>query len=126
MFDPWSRMIPWRRKWKPTPVFLPRKCHEERSLMGYSPWGCKRVRLDLATKQQQQGLEIGEGGVERDLGRHTPLIPGQMRSGLAFFLLPTGSCPLSSVSESNVPSISSRHHLFLCAFLQHTDEALQV
>ena len=21
--------------------------------MGYSPWGCKRVRYDLATKQQQ-------------------------------------------------------------------------
>ena len=31
--------------------------------MGYSPWGRKRVRLDLATKQQQQGLETGEGGV---------------------------------------------------------------
>ena len=22
-FDPWVRKIPWRRKWKPTPVFLP-------------------------------------------------------------------------------------------------------
>jgi len=21
-FDPWVRKIPWRRKWKPTPVFL--------------------------------------------------------------------------------------------------------
>ena len=39
-------------------------------------------------------------GLQCDLGRHTQLIPGQMRSGLAFFLLPTGSCPLSSVSES--------------------------
>ena len=32
---------PWRRKWQSTPVFLPRKFHGERSLMGYSPWGCK-------------------------------------------------------------------------------------
>ena len=31
----------WRKKWQPTPVFLPRKFHGPRSLMGYSPWGCK-------------------------------------------------------------------------------------
>ena len=24
-FDLWVRKIPWRRKWQPTPVFLPRK-----------------------------------------------------------------------------------------------------
>ena len=29
----------WRRKWKPTPVFLPGKSHGQRSLVGYSPWG---------------------------------------------------------------------------------------
>ena len=32
---------PWRRKWQSAPVFLPRKFHGERSLMGYSPWGRK-------------------------------------------------------------------------------------
>ena len=26
-FDPWVRNIPWRRKWQPTPVFLPGKSH---------------------------------------------------------------------------------------------------
>ena len=26
-FDPWVGKIPWRRKWQPTPVFLPRKPH---------------------------------------------------------------------------------------------------
>ena len=42
-FDPWFRKIPWRRKWQPTPVFLPGKFHRQRShtLMGHSPWGCK-------------------------------------------------------------------------------------
>ena len=30
---------PWRRKWQPTPVFLPEKSHGQRSLAGYSPWG---------------------------------------------------------------------------------------
>ena len=40
-FDPWVRKIPWRRKWQPTPVFLPGEFHGQRSLAGYSPWGCK-------------------------------------------------------------------------------------
>ena len=31
--------IPWRRKWQPTPVFLPGKSHRQRS---YSPWGDKQ------------------------------------------------------------------------------------
>ena len=32
--------------------FLPGKFHSQRSLVGYSPRGCKRVGHDLATKQQ--------------------------------------------------------------------------
>ena len=36
-----------------TPVFLPGKSHEQRSLVGYRPWGCKRVGHVLATKEQQ-------------------------------------------------------------------------
>ena len=44
-FDPWVGELPWRRKWQPTPVFLPGKFHEElqRSLVSVNPWGCKRV-----------------------------------------------------------------------------------
>ena len=33
--------FPWRRKWQPTLVLLPRKSHGRRSLAGYSPWGSK-------------------------------------------------------------------------------------
>ena len=40
-FDPWIRKIPWRRKWQPTPVFLPGESHGQRKLVGYSRWGCK-------------------------------------------------------------------------------------
>ena len=40
-FDFWIGKIPWSRKWQPTPLFLPREFHEQRSLLGYSPWGCK-------------------------------------------------------------------------------------
>ena len=35
------RKMPWRRAWQPTPVFLPRECHGQRSLVGYSLCGCK-------------------------------------------------------------------------------------
>ena len=31
----------WRRQWQPTPVFLPGEFCGQRSLAGYSPWGCK-------------------------------------------------------------------------------------
>ena len=43
-YFPWLEKIPWRRRWQPTPVFLPGKAHGKRSLAGYSPWG-HRVRL---------------------------------------------------------------------------------
>ena len=42
-----------RRKWQLTPVFLPKIFHGQRSLAGYHPWGHKRLRHDLVTKQQQ-------------------------------------------------------------------------
>ena len=40
-FNPWVGKIPWRKKWQPTPVFLPGKSHGQRSLAGYSPWDCR-------------------------------------------------------------------------------------
>ena len=43
---PGSGRFPWRRKWQPTPVFLPRESHGQRSLAGYSPWGCKELDPD--------------------------------------------------------------------------------
>ena len=42
-FYPWVRKIPSRRKWQPTPLFLPGKSHGQRSLVGYSPWGRREV-----------------------------------------------------------------------------------
>ena len=42
-------------KQQPTPVFLPEKFHGQKSLAAYSPWGHKKVRHKLGTKQQQTG-----------------------------------------------------------------------
>ena len=47
MQETWVRSLGWedprRRKWQPTPVFLPGESHGQRSLAGYSPWGCKEL-----------------------------------------------------------------------------------
>ena len=39
-FD-WGPEDPLKEAWQPTPVFLPGKFHRQRSLAGYSPWGCR-------------------------------------------------------------------------------------
>ena len=39
----------WRRKWQPTPIFLPRESHGQRSLAGYNPW----VRKESDTSEQR-------------------------------------------------------------------------
>ena len=43
--DHWVRKIPWRSEWQLISGFLPGESHGQRSLMGYSPWGC--TELDL-------------------------------------------------------------------------------
>ena len=40
-FDPWVGKISWRREWQPTPVFLLREFHVQRSQDGYSTWDHK-------------------------------------------------------------------------------------
>ena len=42
-FDLWIGKMSWKRKWQPTPVFLPGKSHGQKSLLGYSPGGCKEL-----------------------------------------------------------------------------------
>ena len=49
--DPWVRKIPWRRKWQPIPLFLPGKFHGQKSLVGYSPWGCTELN---ATEREHE------------------------------------------------------------------------
>ena len=44
-FDSWVGKILWRRRWQPTPVFLPGEFHGQRRLAGYSPWGHKELGM---------------------------------------------------------------------------------
>ena len=38
-----SSLIPWSKKWQPTPVFLSGKFHGQKTLAGYSLHGCKEL-----------------------------------------------------------------------------------
>ena len=64
----------WRRKWQPTLVFLPRKSHWWRSLVGYSPWGRKelytteRLHYSLYVRVELLGHRVWNGE-----GNGTPL-----------------------------------------------------
>ena len=53
-FDSWVGKMPWRRKWQPTPVFLPGKCHGQRSLVGPQSIGSWRVRDSRSTEYTQK------------------------------------------------------------------------
>ena len=44
------RKIPWRRAWQPTPVFLSGDSLGQRSLAGYSPWGCEESDTTESTE----------------------------------------------------------------------------
>ena len=45
-FNPWVGKMLWRRKWQPTPVFLPGESHGQRNLVGYSPWSDKESDMN--------------------------------------------------------------------------------
>ena len=82
-FNPWIEKISYRRKPQPTPVFLPWKSHEQRSLAGYSSWDHNGVGHNLATKQQL--LEQGNGKTNEKLCPLPTLI--LTRVGLLLLLL---------------------------------------
>ena len=42
-FDPWLGKIPWRRKWQPTPVFLPGKFPSTEEPSGLQPMGLQKI-----------------------------------------------------------------------------------
>ena len=102
-FSPWVGKTPWRRKWYPIPVFLPRESHGQRSLVGYSPWGprvghgwaCTHTYFLISSKCYLKkimatGWEQGRGVARKPwAGVNHLLYLGPMEPKL------TGSCPNS-------------------------------
>ena len=71
--DPWVGKIPWRRKWQPTPVFLPGKSNGLSILVGYSPWGCK----ELYTTEQLHSLHYTIQ-MEKEMATHFSILAGRI------------------------------------------------
>ena len=65
----------WRRKWQPTPVFLPGESQGWGSLVGCRLRGCTELDTTEATTQQQQLLLL-----------FCPFLWVSMRSSLTFFV----------------------------------------
>ena len=55
-----ATILPWRRKWQPTPVFFPGKSHGQRSLMGYGPWGHRELDTTEQLNSKQFCLPAGQ------------------------------------------------------------------
>ena len=51
---PLFTFLHWRRKWQPTPVFLPGESQGQGSLVGCCLWGRTESDMTEATEQQQQ------------------------------------------------------------------------
>ena len=62
-FNPWVRKIPWRKKWQPTPVFLPGESHRQRSLVGYGPLDHKESDTTEVTEQQGDKIQIRNNSI---------------------------------------------------------------
>ena len=67
-FYPWVGKMPWKRKWHLTAVFLPGKCHGQRGLVGYSPWGHKE--LDTTEQLSTIQHEVQEGSQREGERKH--------------------------------------------------------
>ena len=68
-FHTWVEKISWRRAWQPTPLFLPGESHGQRSLVGYSPRGCRE--LDMAEPLSAHAADLH---IHRNL-----LFPGDLK-----------------------------------------------
>ena len=93
-FDPWVGKVPWRRKWQPTPVFMPGKSHGPRSLVGYSPW-------DHKESDMTERLHF--------IHSSRPLFPFEIPSSFWMFLVVTALDFGISFSDSTLHLMVFRH-----------------
>ena len=96
-FDPWVGKFPQRRKWQPTPVFLPGKSHGRRNPVGYSPWGQK----ELDTTERLHFT--WEDPLEEGVATHSHILPRESpwtkeRGGLQFIGLKKESLTTEQLS----------------------------
>ena len=70
VFEPAIHFL-WRRKWQPTPVFLPRESCGWRSLVGCCPLGCLESDMTEAT------WHACMHALEKEMATHSSVLPGE-------------------------------------------------
>ena len=107
----------WRRQWHPTPVLLPGKSHEQRSLVGCHPWGHKEsdmtewlhFRFSLSCIGEASGNPLQCSCLEnpRDGGVWWAAIHGVTKSRTQLKRLSSSSSRTSLVVQWLRPSVSN-------------------
>ena len=109
MWETWVRSLgredPVEKEWQPTPVLLPGKFHELRSLISYSPWG--RKESDMTERLHFHFSLSGFSSVLFSCS----VVSDSLRShGLQHTRLPCPSPSKLMPTELVIPS----NHLILC------------
>ena len=118
-FVPWVRKIPWSRKWQPNPVFLPEKFHGQRSLVGYSPWGHKRVRHNWLTEHAATYIYV-----KPHLPVHPTLpTPPRVHASVLYVCISISAMEIGSfVPFSLILHTCVKYMVFVFLFLSHKRE----
>ena len=107
-------ILNWRRKWQPTPVYLPGKSHGQRSLEGYSPWGRKSIFHTSNGKFNSNDHHVYYHGqeslrrngvvriVNKSLKRNTWVQSQKRQNGLCSF-------PRQNIQYHSTPSLYPNH-----------------
>ena len=121
-FNPWVWKVSWRRKWQPSPGFLPGKSHGQRSLVGYRPWGCKELDTTEQLHFQFSSVQFSRSVVSDSLRPHesqhtrppcpssTPGVHSNLRPSswwchpaISSSVVPFSSCPQSLPASQSFP-----------------------
>ena len=119
-FHPWVRKIPWRRKWQPTPVFLPGKIPWTKEPGGLKSMGSQRVGHDwIHTAQRcEEGTLVPWPTFScTRSSRHSDVIHGGKGSDNRFspFLAPCYKVYRGAVACDTLSCLQSYHGWFTCA-----------
>ena len=116
-FNPWVRMIPWRREWQPTSGFLPGKSHLQRRLADYSiVWGCREsdtteqltLSLSFAAICKKERSYLSENKCEIQTIMVWKLSPGRDETSRRNVLYLATCFPLISLCSSLVKCLRAQ------------------
>ena len=114
-FDPWVGKIPERRKWQPTPVFLPGKSHAQRNLAGCSPWD----GTELDTTVQLTWIHTGQVSDPMCLHHVLPREMDNKQKNVSMYQLLVSPVPkVSGIRDWSLKDFFSGEFILICLLFQ--------